>query len=99
MSIERIGIDGENMTRDGKWFTTWIITGSDAAPNVSLADINGVHVETVYARGQKFDTLPGDPLGVSLRGFCKSDVPSNCAIAINLEQDGLKEHTVTKPNN
>ena len=98
MSIHRIGIKSNKMHIHGKWFETWIVTDSDKPPMVCLADFNPIHTETIFASGEKFETLPDKRLGVSVRCYCKNDVPSECEVTINLEQEGMTGYEVIKPN-
>jgi hypothetical protein len=99
MTIEKVLVDAAEMKRDGEWFNTWIITNSDKPAMVSLAAIKNIHVETLIANAETFHTLPGDPKGVSVTAFCKASVPDNCVVALNLEQEGMEEFRVVKPNN
>lgn len=92
MSKFRITINSEQMHRDGKWFEAWIITQSSNPPMVCLTDFSGTHTETIFARGQKFETLPNAPSGVSIRCFCKDNVPANCWVVISLEQEGMTDY-------
>jgi hypothetical protein len=98
MGAIRVHIDGANMEKNGAWFSTWIVTNSEAQPVVCLGDFSGVHVETLIARPRTFNTLPNSPKGIKVTGYCKGNVPTNCGVAINLIQDGMDGAIVVKPN-